>query len=305
MALTQQQTQDRLGYVGASEVGALFGAHPYTTRLQVYLEKTGQITREQMDNNQFIKWGNRLEAPIARGIAEDEGWTIRKVNSHLMHKSVPGMGCLQDFEIIDHPDGPAPFEIKNINHWATRSGWILDEAEEAPVHIELQLQHQMACTGRDWGAIGALRGGNDAIVIVRERDPKIIAKIEEEVGAFWEMVLSKTEPELDPERDLKTMQLLYPNAVAGKVEDLSGHKESLFAYEMYHRGHKWLKHGEGMKEAAKAILMYHAGDAERVKLGEIDGEPRELVLNYVKRKVKAQDERFDEFREFRFRKDKD
>ena len=56
----------------STEIAALFGASPYTTVYELYHRKAGALPAEAFEVNERMKWGNRLEAAIAAGIAEDE-----------------------------------------------------------------------------------------------------------------------------------------------------------------------------------------------------------------------------------------
>ena len=78
----QIQSQDqwlaeRVKDVTSTEVSALFDLNPYLTQFELYQQKsTGQVVK--IPENTRMKWGKRLEAPIALGVAEDEGWDIAK-----------------------------------------------------------------------------------------------------------------------------------------------------------------------------------------------------------------------------------
>ncbi|WYK04376.1 hypothetical protein DWF04_015295 [Cereibacter sphaeroides f. sp. denitrificans] len=54
----------------------------------------------------------------------------------------------------------------------------------APPHSELQVQHQLLVSGRQWAVIVVLVGGNDLRVTVRTRNEIIIQKIRDRVAAF-------------------------------------------------------------------------------------------------------------------------
>jgi putative phage-type endonuclease len=276
MALTAEQIAERRTYVGASEVAALFGVHPYHTKLELYLKKIGALDHVEDESSRPMKWGSRLEGAIAAGIAEDEGWKIRKVNRPVRHPAVPMMACLMDYEIVEHADGPAPFEIKNVNQWAERSGWVLDEEAEAPLYIELQLQHQLACTGRAWGAIGALRGGNEPVVIRRRRDENVILRIEQAVAAFAWQVQNRIEPPIEGAKDLETMKLLYPASVAGSAIDLSADASVLAAYRQYQQGSEQEKAARALKDGAKAAILQALGEHEVGLIGTVDGKTVEV-----------------------------
>ena len=65
-----QLAQRRLG-IGASEVGAVLGLHPYQTPLDVYLDKRGLV--EPFAGNAYTRWGLKFEALIAEAYTEEAG----------------------------------------------------------------------------------------------------------------------------------------------------------------------------------------------------------------------------------------
>jgi putative phage-type endonuclease len=242
----------RAQHVGASEVAALFGLSPYLTRFTLWHRKAGNVATPEPDGER-LKWGNRLEAAIAQGIAEDQGWTIRKVRRYLTHPSVAKMGASLDYEVFNHPDGPGCFEIKNVDRLIFLNQFEAPEGGElqAPIHIELQLQHQLSVTGRAWGAIGLLVGGNEAHVIIRKRHEPTIARIEAAVRDFWESIERGEAPNLEDASDLPTLAELFSGSGAVELES----EEFEAACEEYQRAKLGEKAAEGYTAEAKARLI--------------------------------------------------
>src|SRR5690606_13565282 len=146
----------------STDIAALFNLSPYKTHFELWHEKkSGEPVRIQQ--NERMKWGNRLEASVALGIAEDRGWTVRPLKEY---GRLPGLrlGSSFDFRVIakisnspgygtnldpdgvgwtrdDSPDD-AILEIKCVDFRAFRDGWTVeDDYIEAPPHIEIQVQH--------------------------------------------------------------------------------------------------------------------------------------------------------------------
>jgi hypothetical protein len=64
----QLRTQD----VTSTESAALFGMSPYVTQFELWhRKKSGE--QPEFKTNERMRWGNRLEAAIAHGIAEERG----------------------------------------------------------------------------------------------------------------------------------------------------------------------------------------------------------------------------------------
>lgn len=206
--------------VGASEVAALFGLSPYMSRFTLWHMKAGSLAAPDFDNER-VRWGNRLEAAIAYGLAEDFGLKIRKVHRYIPHPVIGGMGASLDFEIFNHPGGPAVFEIKNVDAAVFHANWVTEGPVimEAPLHIELQLQHQMAVTGRQWGAIGCLVGGNRSYLLTRKRREDVIAKLENAVADFWLSIRDDKAPSITDAGDLETVMAMFDGTQAVEAED--------------------------------------------------------------------------------------
>ena len=64
----QLRTRD----VTSTEVSALFGLNPWMTEFELWHNKKSQAVIE-IEDNERMKWGRRLEDPIAQGVAEDTG----------------------------------------------------------------------------------------------------------------------------------------------------------------------------------------------------------------------------------------
>lgn len=263
-ALPIERQAVRARHIGGSEVAALFGADPRTTLFEIWHRKRGTLPPVDLSDNDRVFWGTILEPAIARGAAELCGWTVRKVRRHIAHPGVAGMGASLDYEIVSHERGPGCLEIKAVDWLVFRDQW---EDGEPPLHIELQLQCQMACTGRSWGAIAALIGGNDLRVYERARRPATIERIEVAVAAFWQSVADGIEPKPDFARDGEAIAALYRDAAEGKVVDLAGDNRFPDLCAEYQRASAAEKAASEAKDAAKAEMMVKIGDAERAICG--------------------------------------
>lgn len=56
-------TKDRNSFLGGSDVSCIIGLNKYKSKYDLWLEKTGQIEREKIDN-EAIRMGNRLESVL-------------------------------------------------------------------------------------------------------------------------------------------------------------------------------------------------------------------------------------------------
>lgn len=254
--------------VGGSEVAALFGCQPEyaLSHFALWQVKSGAVPRPEIDSMR-ARWGQRLEAVIAEGIAEDQGWTIEK-GGYVEHPTVAGMACTLDYVITTgHPrceaDGPGTLEIKAVDWLVHKRQW----GEEPPPHILLQDMHQLACTGFRWGCNAALIGGNQpAQPYDFDARPKIIAEIERRVAAFWQSIRDGQCPPVDGSNSTaQILKALSPEAKPGSEIDLSGNNEAPEHFANLRQARLEKKAAEAKERAAANWIMSVVKDAEIIK----------------------------------------
>lgn len=183
----------RAQVVGGSEVAALYGVQqPYQMGLYaLWHVKAGMIEPPPVEGER-IDWGNDLEAAIATVAARREGWTISQ-GGQVQDAQCPGLGCTLDF-VIEDAAGNGCLEVKNVDGMVFKNKW---QDGEPPIHILLQLQHQLAATGYSWGVVASLVNGNKLELYRYEARPKLIADIRARVAAFWKSIRENKPPAID------------------------------------------------------------------------------------------------------------
>lgn len=265
----------------STEAAALFGVSPYVTEYELHHIKTGKLEKTFEANTRMI-WGNRLEAAIATGIAEDYGLIIEPFKTYMRIPELR-MGSSFDYKIIGivedftgdesardmfRQHGPGIMEVKNVDGLQFRRNWIEDGEEiEAPPHIEFQVQHQLEVSGLGWSLISPLVGGNTPKVIIRERDDYICAMIREKAAQFWSRIDAGTSPDPDFERDGKTIGKLYVDNDGSEV-DLSDNPRVAELCRAYKAAAADEKEAKTRKDAAKAELLTII---EAAKIARADG----------------------------------
>jgi len=245
--------------ITSTEVAALFGVSPYTTLFELWHRKKDGLVVE-LEENERMKWGNRLQDAIAHGIGLDQGWAIRHMKEYIRIPELK-MGSSFDFAIED--DGL--LEIKNVDSLAFQQGWIVDgDNIEAPPHIEIQIQHQLAVSGRTFCYLGALIGGNRVVLVKREPDKKIIDAIKSQVASFWFTIAAGKEPVPDFSRDAAFIAKLYGYAEPGKIFDARGDANFATLLREYKRLGDLEKETKESRDAIKAQILMKIGDAEKV-----------------------------------------
>lgn len=250
--------------VTSTESAALFGMSPYMTHFELWHSKKSGV-RADFQMNDRVRWGTRLEAAIAAGIAEERGWQIAPMKQY-MRLPAERIGSSFDFVIVNHPSGkPAHLEIKNLDYLQWRDKWLNDdEYPEAPEHIECQVQHQMMVSGFDLSYIGALVGGNESFVVERQRDEAVIQSMRARIAAFWASIAAGAEPAPVMPEDAAALIRLNAYAEPGKILDATGDEEIASLVQSYREASAAEAGAAEDKQAAKAMLLARIGDAEKV-----------------------------------------
>jgi len=247
--------------VTSTEASVLFGCNPYQTLFELWHRKK-QAQVVNIDENERMRWGSRLEHSIAHGIAEDNGWEIRRMDEYIRVPEVR-MGASFDYKI--EGDKPAILEVKNVDSLAYRDGWIESDGDiEAPPHIEIQVQVQMAVSGLRIAYIGALVGGNRVILIERKANSNVQNSIMTKIDEFWKSIEDNNEPEPDFTRDAGFISELYGYSTPGKIMNLEGDELHLASALRYRELAGQIKVLEAERNEIKAEFLRKIGDAEKV-----------------------------------------
>jgi len=255
-ALSEPWHKLREQSIGASEVAALFGLSPFTTKFELWAKKSGKVVAKTADNPRML-WGRKLERVIAEGIAEQEGWTLSEPEGYYTNDNCKGMGATPDFFVsMPAREGLGCLEIKNIDYQQFRRDW----QPEPPFQYLLQLQAQLACTGQQWGVIGAFVGGNSFELYPYDRHEPTIAKIEQAVKEFWQSVHDGKEPEIDGQ-DYDIIKDLH-KIKAGNQVDLTGDNQLPELCSGLLKIAEERKEKEKEEKRLKAEIINKLGDAE-------------------------------------------
>jgi putative phage-type endonuclease len=257
--------------VTSTETAALFGLSPYTTEFELWHRKKDAVV-VTIDENERMKWGTRLQDSIALGIAQDENWEVRRMDEYIRDPELR-LGASFDFSIekfVPHMEIPEHekglLEIKNVDSLVARDSWPCDEEGniEAPHHIEIQVQQQLAITGRASVHIGALVGGNRVLLLERRPDPDVIAAIKQKVAAFWKSIEENRPPRPDFIRDADFIASLYGYADAGKILDFRDDQEFTDLALQHKELGEEIKGLEEMRAGVKSKMLMAMLDAEKI-----------------------------------------
>lgn len=199
--------------IGGSDAAASAGMSPWDSQYGLWAEKLDPEPSDE--DNDFMKWGRRLEVPIGLGFAEDTGIEVVRYPKMLRSKQWPWAQVNVDFLT---PLETGVVEVKNVNVRMS-SEW---EDGAVPAHYSIQGQHELAVTGLPHVWFAALVGGNDARYIKIERNDQLITNLMEIERQFWELVQNNTPPAVDgSESTAEALNRRYGQSIALSKLDLT------------------------------------------------------------------------------------
>ncbi|AJW45541.1 endonuclease [Ralstonia mannitolilytica] len=195
--------------IGGSDAAAAVGLSPYKSQLELWLEKTGRDTNlpklDPTDTTEPVYWGTLLEPIVAAAYTQQTGNRVRKINAVLQHPTVPFMLANIDRDVVGSPDVQI-LECKTAGINGAKL-W----RDGVPEYVQLQVQHQLAVTGKRAGDVAVLICGQELQVHRVERDDDLIARLIELEARFWRYVETDTPPPADGSDSAATaLQCLYP-----------------------------------------------------------------------------------------------
>lgn len=276
----------RAKHIGGSDVAALFGLSPWQTHFTLWHEKAGKVAADAIEENDRMRWGKLLEPLLAAEIGRKLGWKLERSRVYHTHPTVSGMGCTLDFDVLDHQWGPGIVETKVVFDYAD---YARDWSENrAPPVYELQVQHQLACTGLAWAAIvvWVAQTATLAPALIRRPNEKVVAEIEARVAAFWQSVADDKAP--DPsgtEGELELMRELWPAREPKKIVEFPDAKLAE-ACQQYLWAGEQIPGLEREKTANKAKLLAAARDAELMRVPGYDVGIKQNVKGHIRLDVR-------------------
>lgn len=195
--------------IGSSDAAAAVGLNPYMSPLELWLDKTGRAEGlprpDPEDTTSPTYWGALLEPIIAAVYTKQTGNKVRRVNAVLRHPTIPFMLANLDREIVGARDVQI-LECKTAGEFGARL-W----SNGVPEYVELQVQHQLAVTGKQAAHVAVLLCGQALEVFRIERDERLIARLVELEARFWRFVEADTPPPADGSESAdRALRHLYP-----------------------------------------------------------------------------------------------
>lgn len=179
--------------IGASESPSILGCGYADENVwTVWAKKTGRM--EDKPDNEMLWYGRKMQPLTLERFTIETGFPVRDLGEFTVqrHPTLPWLGATLD-GLAETPDCLAVVEAKNIGQYSSKE-W---KADEPPLKVQVQIQHQLAVTGLNLGYAAATIGGNRLAFRPIERNDRFIAVMIERLEEFWSLVLEDRPPALD------------------------------------------------------------------------------------------------------------
>jgi putative phage-type endonuclease len=205
--------------IGSSDAGAAVGLNPYQSPLELWMIKTGRdgsIPKvDPSDETSPMYWGTLLEPIVAAHYTRRTGNRVRKINAVLQHPDPDKAWMLAniDREVTGANDVQI-LECKTAGEFGAKL-W----KEGPPPYVTLQVQHQLAVTGKSAADVCVLICGQEIRVFRVRRDDALIARLIELERQFWHYVETDTPPPADGSESAdRALRHLYPNDTGNTLD---------------------------------------------------------------------------------------
>lgn len=253
----------RKNYITSTEAASLFGLQmpSMPTAFELYHQKVTKEIEPSDEVNSRMVWGRRLEDVIARGIAEDEGWTIKPMNMFAADDESK-MAASYDYEAECPDRGKFNLEIKTVAYRDYKMNFIEDDESdfiEAPAYYEVQVQSQMELDRRhDLSCIAVfIMDNRDYKLLWRKRNPEMGAKIKAKIKHFWH---SGEVPAPDLEKDSDLLARMQRAINTDKAFNGVEHDDFEMYALAYIDANERIKNAESQKKIARSQMLLAMGD---------------------------------------------
>jgi putative phage-type endonuclease len=261
----EQWLRVRKNGIGSSDAAAAVGLNPYQSQLELWLIKTGRDDAlpkiDPNDDTSPMYWGTVLEPFVAEHYTRRTGNRVRRINAVLQHPDSDKAWMLAniDREVVGAPDVQI-LECKTAGEFGSRL-W----KDGVPEYVQVQVQHQLAVTGKQAADVCVLLCGQEVRVHRIERDEEVIAQLIELERRFWHYVETDTPPPADgSDSAALALQCLYPRD-SGNTIDLSGDAEMGQVFADLLEAREALDANSKAEAQLKQKIQERMGDASRAK----------------------------------------
>lgn len=252
--------------IGASEVAALLGAHPYQTAYGLYCLKAGLLKVERTESGPMRR-GRHLEQVAVNFLQEERSdWqvTANPMPGGIFYRDVEmGVSCTPDAFIADPSrHGRGVCQIKSVEPSVFRKAWKGEDGiVDPPLYAVVQAIQEASLVEASFAMVCALVISFEIELHIVEVPihAGLMAKLRTRVAEFWDMVESGTEPPPDYARDGEAIAQIYGSD--GRTIDLSGENELPTILDEDERLREQVKAAEERRGAIKAQVRHKLAGA--------------------------------------------
>lgn len=254
--------------VGASEVAALFDAHPYVTKYELWLTKAGVIPKKPFAESEESFWGLMYERSTAEGYCQLHNRRLVTVpDTFYTAHDMPEMVANIDFltaPLDDGAEADAVLECKMVDYVKFKDTF---PAGELPLRFELQVQQEMYCTGMSKAVCAVVVNGNTLRPYERTLNHDVIAMLKDAISDFVRSVREDSPPPPDYTRDAGAIGRRY-NIDDGGVLDARGNnylRNLVIDYDDAALVESDIKR---KRKALRAEILHYIGNAKEAHLDD-------------------------------------
>lgn len=177
------------GTIGASDIAALFGEHPYESAFSLFMRETGQRAHEDNDTTDRQQIGLDLEPAILAAWGRDEGRPVEHNKKSFPHPKIEGASATPDGIVGGYGVSCAVAQVKTVQPWE-RATYLAG----VPRHHYLQVQQEIVCASAACGFLICQFGFNERAATKIEADAQIQDEIVARVKRFWRQVRGEEAP---------------------------------------------------------------------------------------------------------------
>lgn len=209
----QDFTQDeRMTYIGGSDIAAIMGKSRWCTPLKMWAYKTGRLPAPDFSQNERVKFGKKLEWIVAEEYAERNNVKVQNRKEAYTHPKYPFLKAHVDRIVLN---ADKILEAKTCGaekgkEWANSN---------VPVEYVLQSNWNAGLAKRKQFAIAVLIGGNHYEEVTLDFDKELFDEQVNIAINFWkEYVIKNVMPPVSAD-DSNAILEIYPNHCEDMIEN--------------------------------------------------------------------------------------
>lgn len=246
--------------VTASDIAAVCGVSPYSSALQVWADKTGQLVTEE---NNAMRRGRWLENGVIAAVKEEHpDWMIVQPGHYLRSPSLR-IGATPDAVVTVGP-ARAILQCKVVSRPVFEEQW----QGGPPLYYLLQTLTEMNLEGTATGYLAALVIDTftaDLEIFPVGQNAPAWMRICDAVAAFWKIVDAGGKPAANYGVDGEAIAKLYRAVKDSPPVDMTNdNRLAELCFEFNHRG-SLMRALDGERDALKAEIVEKLGGASKAK----------------------------------------